>query len=134
MKKLSLFSVIILISLTCCHAQDISGDWHWQSKDGKAMFDLTLKRINSNTIKGYHCSVFYGGKRIDCDTNHNKYSVILKKKSQNVYKGTIRSDYSVTKVSIKLTYNPSNDTILFQIIKQPDGVVYIPKKVTLNRR
>jgi hypothetical protein len=135
MKKLFLISVLSIIPIMNCNAQNITGKWHWQNKSGSAMFSLTLEKTTNNTIKGYHCAVAQNGKRIDCDSDSSDddYSVSLMKLQENVYIGTIFSNYSATKSTYKLIYRPSNDTILFQRVKKGDGITFIPKKVVLHR-
>ena len=133
MKKLFLLNIVFLVA-SCANAQNITGNWVWQSENGDHKFEMSLEKPNTNTIKGYHCGIFRQGQKIDCVESNNDYSINLTKYQSNVYKGSIRSGFSGEEGTIKITYNSSHDTIFFERLEYPNGESYIPNKITLTRR
>lgn len=125
------FLILLFISSPAC-AQDITGSWSWNSEDRQTQFSLDLKKENKE-ITGTHCAVFYGGDRIDCSENsENEVSVKLVQRSEHLYEGSIKSDYSQTTGKIRLEYNPEEKNLKFQLLKEPSGIFYLPKEVVLH--
>lgn len=131
MKKLLLL-FLFLIPLQF-QAQDISGNWNWVTGVGENSFTLTLKKVSENNYRGIHCASYYGGNRIDCESDENNYSVALIRKSDNIFQGTIKSGYSQTTGNFQLQYLPLNNTMIFKITQMPQGISFIPQEAILER-
>lgn len=133
MKWKMLVSLLSLSSLLAFKLKntpfDFSGKWH--SEMPTWSFDLNLTQLN-NKLTGSHCAVLNKGDKIDCvfeDTDislsgfvGNSSSVIVTFKSQVSNK---TGSASISKIN--------DTTIAWKIIRQPDGVFYIPEHAQLNR-
>lgn len=134
MKKTFLISILILL-LTGFHAsaQDISGSWSWRSVDGGDMFVLELIRVSKDNFRGSHCSVYLQGDRVDCYDVQDDFTVVLIRKAENIFEGSIRSGYSYSTGNVQLQYLQEEDRILFTLINPPEGEFYIPFEAELQR-
>lgn len=132
------FKVILLIGLLFFYSelfsQDISGSWRWFEIE-EAAFEFNLKKALDKFPEldyvGTHCGVAHSGERIDCSLD--EYSIFLKKRSPNIYEGTVTSAYSLTDFEIQLTYLEKTDEILWEVIKEGDGLFYFPLKKMMKR-
>ncbi|WP_324720397.1 hypothetical protein [Salinimicrobium sp. HB62] len=108
-------------------AQDISGSWSWQTENGSTLMEIGLEAEEEDYI-GYHCAIFQTGDRIDCIDKDEPASIHVKRTSENVFEGSIRSAYSASDGKIKLQYDPEALTLLFEIVEAPLDLYYLPKK------
>ncbi len=118
------------------YAQNISGSWEWSESSEDRTFHVTLSKPtskNSQAINydliGKHCGVYYNGGRIDCA---EETSIFLKKESDNIFTGTIQSNYSEEISEIRLVYSPETDQINWQVIKGK-GQFYFPHEAILKK-
>lgn len=132
-KKLQLaFFICFLISFSS-QAQEIEGSWSWNSQDGVNMFSIDLLRISENNYRGNHCSVYLGGDRIDCRENGEDFTIVLVRKSENIFQGSIRSGLSNSIGNVQLQYLPNEDSLLFSLKSNPKGEYYMPLEGRLER-
>lgn len=131
-RLLSVYSMILL-SVIPATAQDISGSWSWNSKEGSNMFTIDLIQATNNDFRGNHCSVFLDGERIDCNDIKDEFTVILIKKAENIFQGSIRSGYSYAVGNVQLQYLPEENTMLFTLKTAPKGEYYMPMEARLVR-
>ncbi len=131
-KKLLLFFLFSIFS-TSIYAQDISGSWSWNSEEGRNMFTLDLIKTSENNFKGNHCSVYLHGDRIDCNDSKEDFSIVLIKKAENVFQGSIRSGFSYAAGNVQLQYLPQENTMLFSLKTAPEGEYYMPIEARLVR-
>lgn len=132
-KKLLAVYTILLLSIFPAAAQDISGSWSWNSKEGSNMFTIDLIQATENDFRGNHCSVFLGGERIDCNDTKDEFTVVLVKKAENIFQGSIRSGYSYAVGNVQLQYLPEENTMLFTLKTAPKGEYYMPVEARLVR-
>lgn len=132
-KKLLVVYTILLLSMTPATAQDISGSWSWNSKEGSNMFTIDLIQATENDFRGNHCSVFLNGERIDCNDTKDEFTVVLVKKAENIFQGSIRSGYSYAVGNVQLQYLPEENTMLFTLKTAPKGEYYMPLEARLVR-
>lgn len=132
-KKLLAVYTVLLLSIFPAAAQDISGSWSWNSKEGNNMFTIDLIQATENDIRGNHCSVFLAGERIDCNDTRDEFTVVLVKKAENIYQGSIRSGYSYAVGNVQLQYLPEDNTMLFTLKTAPKGEYYMPLEARLVR-
>ncbi|HSI70904.1 MAG TPA: hypothetical protein VK941_11765 [Gillisia sp.] len=132
-KKL-LFTLLIgfFISVST-QAQDIEGSWSWNSQDGVNMFTIDLIRTSENNYRGNHCSVYLNGDRLDCRENEQDSTIVLIRKSENIFQGSIRSGLSNSIGNVQLQYLPNEDSILFSLKSNPKGEYYMPLEGRLQR-
>lgn len=110
---------------------DLNGTWYWKSDNNVNNIELTLNQTD-NLASGKHCSSFQNGAKVDCASPQDVNSISLTMVSNNVFEGTLRSEFSDVLINIRITLNPLNETILFQQLTQPDGEYYLPNNVTLT--
>ncbi len=132
-KKLLVVHILLLLSILPAAAQDISGSWSWNSVEGNNMFTIDLIQATENDVRGNHCSVFLGGERIDCNDTKDKFTVVLVKKAENIYQGSIRSGYSYAVGNVQLQYIPEENAMLFTLKTAPKGEYYLPVEARLVR-
>ncbi|HSP40439.1 MAG TPA: hypothetical protein VLN46_03325 [Gillisia sp.] len=132
-KKLLAVYSIFLLSVIPAAAQDISGSWSWNSKEGSNMFTIDLIQANENDFRGNHCSVFLSGDRIDCNDTKDEFTVVLVKKAENIFQGSIRSGYSYATGNVHLQFLPEENTMLFTLKTAPKGEYYMPIEARLVR-
>lgn len=132
-KKLLLYPFFLLLLSFSSLAQDISGSWSWNSDDGGNMFTIDLIEISENNYRGNHCSVYLRGERIDCNDNKDEFSIVLIRKAENIFQGSIRSGLSYAVGNVQLQYQPIENRILFSLKTNPKGEYYIPVEGVLVR-
>ena len=121
-----------IINLDQVIIQDnLTGTWYWQSTNGKNNFELYLVQ-NGNSVIGKHCGSFYEGSKLDCISEDDEDSATLTQISSNVFEGNLSSGYSDISIPIRITLNPSNETIFFQQLSQPTGEYYLPNNVNMT--
>lgn len=126
-----LIAIVIIPCLT--FSQDIAGSWKWKSENGSNSFKLSLI-LKDGEFKGYHCGIFYNGEKIDCALEeYGTFSVELKRISQGVFEGSIESAFSGVKAEVKITYNSTDDTLIFNITKEPNEEYYFPDECILKK-
>lgn len=130
--KLHLSFLLLLFITTASPAQEIDGSWSWSSEDGD-MFTLDLREITDNSYRGNHCSVYLQGDRLDCYDAADEFTVVLIRKAENIFEGSIRSTYSLTTGNFQLQYLPLDDILLFTLTAPPEGEYYIPLEAELQR-
>lgn len=128
MKKHILLLAITLITYTG-YSQDISGFWTWE-EPGKS-FEIELVQENSSTWSGFHRGVFQNGNKMD--GFFNKKSIYLRKVSTNIFEGTIKSSFSLNTHKVRITYNPTNNSIEWNLYEVSPGEFYFPRKVAMYR-
>lgn len=131
-KKLLLLFLISIFSKSI-YAQDISGSWSWNSEEGSNMFTLDLIKTSENNFRGNHCSVYLHGDRIDCNDSKEDFSIVLIKKAENIFQGSIRSGFSYAVGNVQLQYLPEENTMLFSLKTAPEGEYYMPIEARLIR-
>ncbi len=123
--------LILIISISNAYSQDISGIYRWDLDSGSRTFTIYLEANNPipnilpTSFKGEHCGVFENGRRMDC--SYEEYSIFLDRVSENVFKGTILSAYSLAISEIKVTYFPDSRTIRWELTKEGKGKNYLSK-------
>lgn len=129
----------VLILIICFSAIDLYSQntisnevWYWNSTNGENSFDLYLDESGSTNLIGYHCSSFYQGKKIDCMEESQNCSINLTSVGPNIYEGTIKSGYSLTQGTIRITFYPNEDKLFFELLTKPNGEFYIPNDVYLH--
>lgn len=132
-KKLLFIPVLVFLFLTPTQAQDISGSWSWNSTEGNNMFTVELIQASENNYRGNHCSVYLHGERIDCNDTKDDFTIILIRKAENVFQGSIRSGYSYAVGNVQLQYLPNEDTMLFSLKSAPKGEYYMPLEARMQR-
>ena len=132
-KKLHLITLLFFSLILSSQAQDISGSWSWNSPDGGNMFTIDLMEISENNYRGNHCSVYLRGDKIDCNDNKDEFSIVLIRKAENIFQGSIRSGFSYAVGNVQLQYLPADNTILFSLKTHPKGEYYIPLEGVLVR-
>ncbi|MCM4160585.1 hypothetical protein FHG64_10280 [Antarcticibacterium flavum] len=132
-KKLQLAFLLFFFITLSSSGQDIEGSWSWNSQDGSNMFSIDLMRISENNYRGNHCSVYLGGDRIDCRENGEDFTIVLVRKSENIFQGSIRSGLSNSIGNVQLQYLPNEDNIIFSLKTNPKGEYYMPLEGRLQR-
>lgn len=123
--------LFLIIPISNAHSQDISGIYKWDLDSGRRTFIIYLEAENPipnsvpTNFKGEHCGVFESGRRMDC--SDDGYSIFLDRVSENVFKGTILSAYSLAISKIKVTYFPDSRAIRWQVTKEGKGKNYLSK-------
>lgn len=126
---------IAIVLISSLSFSQISDTWYWNYGDNKHSFKLDIELTDTN-LKGFHCSTFHDGKKIDCIENtsdSDDHSIDLTEVSSNVYEGTIKSGYSNTIGTVRLTYLAATDEVVFEIIEDPIGEFYLPNNIRLNK-
>ncbi|NJW52237.1 hypothetical protein [Salinimicrobium oceani] len=113
-------------------SQDISGSWSWHAENGNSLMEIILEAEGEEYI-GYHCTVFQNGDRIDCAKEDEPASIHIKRTTKNVFEGKIRSAYSASEGKVRMYYDPESQTLLFEILKAPLDLYYLPKIATFKK-
>lgn len=135
MKKIWIISSCVVIIATFSFffydTTDFSGEWNFEGTN--ADFSLTLTQ-NATAISGTHCSVLYGGKKIDCSVDDSDPATIT---------GTASGADSVI-VTFKTTVSDktgqatikriSATQITWNITQEPEGEYFIPMTATLTKQ
>lgn len=125
------FLPLLLVCIQFGHAQDYSGTWIW-IHDGKHQSELSLEQVSSDEIHGSYCSVFFEGNKIDCPSSSEEQNISLQKISRNLYKGTIKSNYSGSDGIIKIRFRKRN-RLKMTILEPPKAEYYLPLKAVFIR-
>lgn len=133
MKKV-IITIIVFIFSTVVYSQDISGNWRWNSDNGKNLTEITLVKVDDNNFKGNYCSSYYDGKKMDCkEENNTDFCIFIHKVSLNIFEGTFESSFSNTMGNIRVTFIPSSNKIKLEILSEPTGEFYFPTDVLLKK-
>ncbi len=123
-------ATLLLISLIgCTKSKGITGTWRWKS--GNSNTDIYLVQ-NGNQVTGKHCSSFMSGSKLDCVDPNEDDSITLNLVSENVFEGTIKSEFSEAIISVRLTLNPYDEKLYFTQLVQPNEEYYLPNNVTMT--
>lgn len=126
MKKLTFIFLLLFPSII--FSQNLTGKWSWVSEDKSNTFELDLYE-EDGIIEGRHCSVFYDGLKIDCVEKDEASSIQLTQFATGVFEGIIISGFSQNRGKIRLSFNESDNTISFKLLKEPENEYYIPTEV-----
>lgn len=134
-KKTLLISVFLMFSGLISEAQNISGEWRWNSADGLKTFTLNLVHITKDRVQGVHCTEDVEVKVSECFKMENEYTVSLTKISENIFRGNLLSgiDKNVLAEKIQLQYIPLDNSIIFTHTKIPEGISLTPSEAILRR-
>lgn len=111
--------------------ETLTGTWYWESSNAFNNTELYLVQ-NGNSVTGKHCSSFSNGSKLDCVSEADSNSVTLNMVSNNVFEGTLQSNFSDVVIPIRVTLNPVSETIQFQQLSQPADEYYLPNNVTMT--
>lgn len=129
---LNIISLFAFVNISYCQ-QYITGNWRWQYGNGKHITSLTFNNVNANgNYLGNYCSVFYEGSKIDCVDEEDVFCLNLSEIDANIYEGTFESFSHQGSGTIRLNYNPINDTLSFEILSG-NGIYYLPKNAVFER-
>lgn len=133
-----LYCILLLILTTSfSQAQNISGSYRWVPDDGRGMFEIDLQPrkvaqgLSSEFYQGIHCGVFENGNRVDCSID--QFTITLDQVAENIFTGSIFSEYSQTISEIKITYIPASGNIKWEITKHGGGQNYFPMNAILKK-
>jgi len=135
MKKISLiFGLIAFLGFTA-RAQDISGEWIINSRDGQQIFSLDLIHITKDRVKGVHCIENFEEEITECFKMEDNYTVNIVKISENIFKGILLSYKGENEIilEIQVQYLPLDNTLLFKLTKIPETEFLIPVEAVLER-
>lgn len=110
--------------------ENLNGTWYWESGNQSNTTELYLVQ-NGNTVIGKHCSSFFNGSKTDC-VEEDVNSIQLNMVAPNVYEGTLSSGFSEALIPIRITLNPTSETIQFKQLSQPFQEYYLPDNVTMT--
>ena len=135
MKKVGIILLCVFIVATFSYyyynTTDFSGEWDFEGTDTD--FSLTIIQ-NGTTISGTHCSVLYGGKKIDCSIDESDPPSVTGTASDDdsvivIFKSTVAD--KVGQATIKRI---SATQITWNITQEPEGEYFIPKSATLTKQ
>lgn len=134
-KKILLISLFIMISGYGTMAQDISGEWHWNSGDGLRTFTLDLIHITKDRVQGVHCVEDYEVKVSECFKLEDDYTITLIKISENIFQGNLLGGVGRKRLveDIQVQYIPLDNSLIFTRTKIPKGISLIPVEAILRR-
>lgn len=136
MKKILLCSFVILTCISIsASAQDLSGEWRWDSSDGQKIFKIDLVHITKDRVQGVHCVEDFENKISECFQMQDEYTLSLVKISENIFQGNLLSGVGKDKLveDIQLQYIPLDDSMIFTHTKIPRGISLIPLEGILRR-
>jgi len=128
MRKTVLLSILILSS-TISFCQDISGTWYWEY-DGKHVSEIILTQEDINSFKGYYCSSYSEGKKIDC-SDSTQICINVDRINENEFQGTFESPSFSGSGEIRILYLPSISKIKIEILNS-QGEFYLPNNGLFN--
>jgi hypothetical protein len=131
MKKL--FFIFLILGIELVYAQDISGSWNWTSDNESNITQIVIIKVDSVNYKGYYCSVFNAGKKIDCTDEFNVTNIAISKMEKNVFVGSFKSSYSNTKGKLRLTFLERSSNLTLEIIEKPNGEFYLLNNSTFKK-
>ena len=135
MKKVGIILFCVFIVATFSYynydTTDFSGEWDFEGTDTD--FSLTIIQ-NGTAISGTHCSVLYGGKKIDCSIDESDPPSVTGTASDDdsvivIFKSTVAD--KVGQATIKRI---SATQITWNITQEPEGEYFIPKSATLTKK
>lgn len=125
----TLILIFVLVStLSTTYSQDISGNWNWEYDNGKNITELFLEDNGGGNFKGYYCSSFYNGNKLDCILDENEICINVQRISTNVFEGTFESPSFDGNGQIRLTYLSASGKLKLEILSS-DGIFYLPNNV-----
>lgn len=126
-----IFSIIFIVSFFNCKAQlSIQvGDWKW-SYQSKHQTIFKINSIQNNTIMFNYCSVFYDGKKVDCNQD---VSFRLNKVNSHVYEGNFQSVFNDKNIDLRIKFNSDFTEFETEIFSQPNGEHYFPDNVIFKK-
>jgi hypothetical protein len=136
MKYINILFVVCFTTFNL-NAQNISGTYRWKNDDGRKYFEITLSAFNITlgspvkSYKGEHCGVFENGNRVDCSID--QFTITLDQVAENIFTGSIFSEYSQTISEIKITYIPASGNIKWEVTKHGGGQNYFPMNAILKK-
>ena len=135
MKKILLISMFLMFSSFIAGAQNISGEWRWNSGDGLKTFKIDLAHITKNRVQGVHCVDDFEIKVSECFKKEDEYTITLVKISENIFQGNLLSGAGRNRLveDIQLQYIPLDNSMIFTHTKTPKGISLIPVEAILQR-
>lgn len=128
-----LLSLFIVLFTTKSQSQNLAGHWRWINKAEDRSFEIELATPkNGDSVYdfiGEHCGVYYNGGRIDCA---EEISIYLKKEQENIFIGSIKSEYSDSTSAIKLSFLPEKNQIRWEVL-HANGQFYFPYDAVLEK-
>lgn len=133
--KIFLSALLFGVFLIPAGAQDIKGNWRWQSDDGQQTFSLQLIEITRNRVLGLHCIEDFAKELTECKEPGDDYTVQLEKVAENIFQGNLlRTEGTDIKLrQIQLRYVPVDNTIMFTVTNKPQDSLLIPAEAVLRR-
>ncbi len=134
-KKILLIVVLMMFSGFIAGAQNISGEWSWNSGDGLKTFTIELVHITKDRVQGVHCVEDFEIKVSECFKVEDEYTVTLVKISENIFQGNLLSGEGRNRLveDIQLQYVPLDNSLIFTHTKIPKGISLIPVEAILQR-
>ncbi|MFO8146091.1 MAG: hypothetical protein ACQEWG_10820 [Bacteroidota bacterium] len=135
MKKILLISVFLMFSCFIAGAQNISGEWRWNSGDGLKTFKIDLAHITKDRVQGVHCVEDFENKISECFQMQDEYTISLVKISENIFQGNLLSGKGRNRLveDIQLQYIPLDNSMIFTHSKIPKRISLIPVEAILQR-
>ena len=133
-KKL-LILVFLIFSGFTAEAQNITGEWRWNSSDGQKTFAIDLTHITKDRVQGVHCVEDYENKISECFKMKDEYTVSLVKTSENLFQGNLLSGVGSNRLveDIQLQFIPLDNSMIFTHTKIPKRISLIPVEGVLQR-
>ncbi|CAM4200666.1 hypothetical protein [Gillisia limnaea] len=136
MKTILLCSFVIFTCFSIsASAQDLTGQWSWNSGDGQRTFTIDLTHITKDRVQGVHCVEDFEIKISECFQLQDEYTVRLVKTAENIFQGNLMSGEGRNRLveDIQLQYIPLENTVIFTHTKIPKGISLIPVEAILQR-
>lgn len=133
-KKILLITMFLIFSCFPGEAQNISGEWRWNSGDGQKTFTIDLVHITKDRVQGVHCVEDFEIKISECFKKmEHEYTVTLVKISENIFQGNLLSGAGRNRLveDIQLQYIPLDNSMIFTHTKIPKGISHIPVEAIL---
>lgn len=132
--------MLSLFSFTAS-SQDFEGTWLWSYNDGEHKVELSIGQYITpiGVSLGQYCSVFYDGRKVDCDyKNSNGYGIVIRNQiNDNVYEASILPNSDQTQEStLKARFTILNSNkIKVEIIEYQEvpSEYYFPKTAIFDR-
>lgn len=133
--KVLLISLFLMFSFFITEAQNISGEWRWNSGDGMQTFTIDLIHITKDRVQGVHCVEDFEAKVSECFKMEDEYTIRLVKISENIFQGNLMSGVGKDRLveDIQLQYIPLDNSMIFTHTKIPKGISHIPVEAILHR-
>lgn len=108
--------------------QNFAGEWSY-AEEGLS-FDLTLKQQDS-IVTGNHLSIMLNGNRIDGRIDDKETIRGVVEDGEAIV--SIKSTYGLGTGKARLTF-VGQDSLRFELLEEPEGGYWFPKKVVLVRK